>query len=85
MLTTTTSPDALAALALLGQAQRRLDGVLVEGVELPVRAGQIDLAAPELQLLLGFGTRLAVTRIFTSTRYIGTDDAPLTRRQRKAR
>ena len=45
--------DALAALALLGEAQRRLDGVLVERVDLPARGRQVDLAAPELQLLLG--------------------------------
>ena len=44
---------ALAPLALLGQPQGGLDGVLVEGVELPARRRQVQLAAADLELLLG--------------------------------
>ena len=51
-VTTTTSPRrAFGFVAVLGQAQRRLDGVLVERVRLPLETGRLELACVDLHLV----------------------------------
>ena len=61
---------AFGVCAVLGEAERRFDGVLVERVRLPLETGRLDLVADAgiftLLALSGSATRLSGTRIFTA-------------------